>query len=1009
MAYLGPNGEVLGDDAADEIKVDPSTTIKAAQAQLTCIPFNVPYLRAWGTGPGVAGGGELYGGNLYGANYDIGPSSQFAQNWGLGLTQTEKKEASPYNHQVIEAGGALPTFSIEGFHDIQQIHVDGLRAWLFSRFDHVDPAYGDRIFLVGQHSYLDTLGAPIDTNYDAAAGVFTETLLFPEVANQFFNDIVQKTHPISYEKGAGIGNALDSHTSFLDATFTIQKAFAEVAYKAALGEELGISDPVRVQAHYNFYMQPYENIIKEMKYGGSNIPETVIPNLYALMIDMPKLITPALVSVYDLEHGPQWQLHNSTQPLKYVQSATESWGAHKWGYTPAKSGGGVETFNEYLNKFAEALKKASESTADWNSLDNATTETTREYATTGISAYKIKDYMEEADIIKKFFPMHVDIEIPAANGGKIGKILYEASLFDQFMQVVMAAMYPRGSNAGATPDFYWPAAIIKKDSAIYDNPNTKGIDLTAQKDTLYNESLINLWLNPILSEDSMPDLDNFKIPSELYEKIDDTDATNYIKKLNGMVGSGFVRPIIFGKKKTSSVKFINNLKWLAAKKKINNFIKEKTRSVREIYDGKEAYSEVLFYEIVKFRLGAGASTIGGTFVQNIFLPNTSQTAVLKYIDTQLKYDADYYYQVYAHTIVVGTQYQYENQTTTPASLGETKHIEYKYAPSVFLMRVPYYNTAVTMGDALTPKHEDIDFSDADAAQVTITNAANIEETPIVSHPPVFPDANFIPLYGEKNKILLNASLNTGEYELVPEIIPGDEEGALLRVRRNQRKIQDGTKITYKEDDHCGQIEILRTENRPLSWADFSPLENYLIGYAGGSSNFGKIIEQKPNKDYYYMVRAQDVHKYYSNPSPIYHIRIVNKDGEAPYAIIRMFFIDEVVEKKTVSKKDLMKYIRIQPTFKQSDLDQQSILLTFDSVDTFVADLTAAAGKPLKDYIGSQPPVDKTVFGNKYKFRFTSKKTGRKFDLNLLVKNPYQAMGSDQSTQGETDNYSSGKC
>jgi hypothetical protein len=1017
MAYFGPNGEVLGEDDADAIKVDPSTTIKAAQAQLTCVPFSVPYAWAWGA-PGE--------------NHPLVVSSQLAKDWGLGPVADIEKKAAPYNY-IIQSANAPPTIS--GFDPVAVESMDGLRGWFFSRL--LDTRYYESpnsgahqiSMLPGVHHLLTTLpptphpdgpatGTPEgliemdNVDYDADTGIFNEQIHLLEPDNTLHEwavDILKKTHPISYDQQS-LGNV-----SFLDATFTIQKAFAEVAYKAALGEELGISDPVRVQAHYNFYMQPYENIIKEMKYGGPKISETVIPNLYALMIDMPKLISPANPNVYDLEHGSQWQFH-STDIGKYVPAAQMSWFAHKiaYAYAPTKFGGGIETFNEYLNKFAEALKKASESTADWNSLDYATDPTWKEYDTTGISAYKIKDYMEEADTIKKFFPMHVDIEVPAANGGKIGKILYEASLFDQFMQVAMAALYPRGSSAGSSPDFYWSTAIIKKDSAIYDNPDTKGVDLTTQKDTLYRESLINLWLNDILDAASMPDLDNFKIPSQQFEKIKDSEATAYMKKLNKQIAPGFQRPIIFGKKKTSSVKFINNLKWLAAKNKINNFIKEKTRSVREIYDGKQAYSEVLFYEIVKFRRAANSDAIGGTFVQNIFLPNTPQVAVLKYIDTQLKYDADYYYQVYAHTIVVGTQYQYLTNSwaysTNDAGISQfPKFLTYKYAPSVFLTRVPYYNTAVTMGDVLAPKHEEIDFSDPAAAQVTITNAANIEETPIVSHPPVFPDATFIPLYGEKNKILLNANLNVGEYDLVPEFITADEEDLLKRIRKNQRKMQPGSKITYKEDDHCGQIEILRTENRPLSWGDFDPLENHLIGYAGGSSNFGQIVEQKPNKDYYYTVRAQDVHKYYSNPSPIYHIRIVNKDGEAPYAIIRMFFIDEVVEKKTVSKKDLMKYIRIQPTFKQSDLDQQSILLTFDSVDTFVADLTAAAGKPLKDYIGSQPPVDKTVFGNKYKFRFTSKKTGRKFDLNLLVKNPYQAMGSDQSTQGETDNYSSGKC
>jgi hypothetical protein len=250
----------------------------------------------------------------------------------------------------------------------------------------------------------------------------------------------------------------------------------------------------------------------------------------------------------------------------------------------------------------------------------------------------------------------------------------------------------------------------------------------------------------------------------------------------------------------------------------------------------------------------------------------------------------------------------------------------------------------------------------------------------------------------------------GEYDLVPEFINPGEKDTIKRIRKNQRKMQDGSKITFKEDDFCGQIEILRIEKRPLSWADFAPTENFLVGYAGGTANFGQIIEQKPNKDYYYTVRAQDVHGYYSNPSPVYQVRIVARDGEAPYTVINMFFIDEFVEKKTVAKKDLMKYIRIQPAFKQSYLDSKSITETNGSVNEFIEAAKSDEGPHLNDFIGDQTnPPEQTVFGKEFKFRFTSKKTGRKFDLNFFINNPNITWGTGQSTKGETDKYSSGKC
>jgi hypothetical protein len=790
--------------------------------------------------------------------------------------------------------------------------------------------------------------------------------------------------------------------AFLDTTFVLNKPFVEKAYSEALGEKIGLSDPVKVQAHYNFYLVPYENITKD----NTNIPigsePVLLPNLYGIMVDAKNENN----NGYMFKHADNWQYHTdnetrwgkiTTDPAEAAKYGTKV----KWGsFTQPGAGGSkqIDTHNEYLNKFAMKLKESA-TAEDWSSQKSVVGK--KKYNTTGLSAYQLKDFMDEADGIKKFFPMYANIEIPASNKGKFGKMLYDADMFDQFMQLMMAVIHPQPGNAMVASTI--KTAIVKKDSTIssvFENladANKPNVVLSQQQDSLYYEPLIAIWLNKFLEQDSMPDVDSVS-HQDFKTFVNSTDLTLSNPKAHMAAANEHNRPFpVFGKKSVP-VNWINNIKWALNKNKIWQFIREKTRSVSDVYEGKLAHSEVLFYEIVKFR--RTPKNAPDTFIQNIFLPNAPGLEVLKYVDTQIKFGQEYYYQVYAHTFVIGTYYQLEEQPTITDvdGHGGLYRFKYKFAPSIHLIRAPYYNTYVTMPEAVET-HWEIGAAGTVISKETDQYKHNLEATPIWDKPPVFPDIVFHPLYGEKNKILINSNFNVGEYDLEPIPVDGKEQENLDVIRRNQKKLEGP--VTFRGDDFCGHIEVLRIEKKPLAYSDFSPTENTKIAILGGTSHFGEIIEQEPNKEYYYMARAIDKHGNYSNPSPIYQARIVAREGEAPYTIFNMFFIEEVEEKKPIKRKNLMKYIRIQPSFDQSFLDSNQVSIDYSTAQEFENNAS------LEKYLGTQ--VDKTVFGEKFKFRFTSKKTGKKFDLNVQVQNVGFKPGENKSASGEQENYSSGKC
>ena len=711
----------------------------------------------------------------------------------------------------------------------------------------------------------------------------------------------------------------------------------------------------------------------------------------------------------------------------------------------------------------------------------------KKYNFVGISAYKMKDFTLAANKLKKMFPFYVDIDFPMTNKGFVGDVLFNSGLTDIFMQNVMAAswtVYNDPYELSPTKpigreEFYkrikvWTGPVIDKVCVIRKDSAQVETGISAEKDTIFNETLSYLWLNPILEIDFLLDLDSAPamssadhsifaeafsgLPPQYHSWINQPAAQPFIGQINtvrGLHDAGnyyfcdttnpvnVLKPIVFGKAPPKTG-IANLLKWPVAKAKINKFINDNVRNVVEIYRGKKAYSEVLFYEVVKFRSKHNSASpgyvpdieeqdqtytpIGGPsaeptekqqgWIQSFLIPNVPGVDFANYVDTQVKHDKGYYYQIYAHTLVIGTRYEQDQFPTkddlqawkdsTPENQKDSvQTLSWLYKPDVSLIRVPYYNTISTANGVVSaPENKGAEFSKD-------YSLSALETTLVWNNPPVFPDATFLPLYGEKNKILINANFNTGEYVLEPSMLKEtsqsswsswSEVGVLqtFKSRIGQKKLQGP--ITFKGDDFCGSIEIFRIDKKPTSYQDFMPSSKNLIATVGhGKSNFGFIDSTlEPNKNYYYMVRETDVHKNHSNPSPIYLARIVHKDAEPPYTIFKMFFIEELQDKKETFFKKFMKYIRLQPSLEQRIINE-------DVLEDYTGSELKNNQDSCFDLSVGINEVKKSVWGKKFKFRFTSKKTGRKFDLNLQVNNIQKLEKDYNSSTGETDGYSSGKC
>jgi len=968
----------------------------------------------------------------------------------------------------------------------------------------------EKITIKGSDNSEDNNWNPIISNFIGYSGAPTE------------NNLKNWT---KHKSGIVMPNSnIAGSWSFRDATFEIKKPFLEKAYESGEKQDMGLTSPVDIQAHYNFYLLPYEDAISDeegesqvrvpLEFDGdtlSPIPEPMIPNIYALIYDQ-----------MSEEEYFRYSDQGSWMPLGAFKHCKKSNGSLN--YTGKKAGMPldknekflvdglgqflsittkknhvdelpVKNIAEYLNSWVSmagalnappgpggetpAYKKWDATWAGGYNAENiahaiknaAMMNKEGKYNIVGISAYKIKDLTDEADKLKKMFPFHIDINLPMANSGYIGKLLFDGGLTDIFMQNIMAGFYHIGNaenpssadkmSPAEVKDFYsdikpFTTPALKNTCIIRkDGPSHKSKGGSPKQETMFSETMLHLWLNEFLESKVLLDLDAAPaligaeptlapfaqyfegLPPQYYDWISDVGAYDYIKQVLKLLGfaaaswnKNLLKPVVFGKAPPKSSNSISALiKWILTKNKINKFINERVRSVSDVYAGKKAYSEVLFYEIVKYKSqpiiqenlppsddendipyipASGPDTKGETFIQSFFIPNIPGMDMAKYVDTQVKHDKGYYYQIYAHTFVIGTQYQYDAQQghfkgKAYDELNGKFHritLDCDYKPDVHLIRVPFYNTiASTSNTVHLAEYKDQSFDNNNSDNYKLNS---LETTLVWDSPPIFPDAVFVPLYGENDRVLINCNFNVGEYDLNPVILDknSDELNAQIKPRINQKKLKGP--ITFSGDDFCGHIEILRIDKKPTSYLDFTPTDKTAIAEVGhGKSNFGFYDRIEPNKDYYYVIREVDVHGNYSNPSPIYMARIVDREAEAPYTIFKMFFIEEMEEAKPVSTKSFMKYIKIQPSLEQRVLNDLEIS-DYSSID-----LLKDAEK-LNLMIGDLN-LSKNVWGKKFKFRFTSKKTGRKFDLNLAVKDIDKLEKETSSVSGEPDTYSSGKC
>jgi hypothetical protein len=506
---------------------------------------------------------------------------------------------------------------------------------------------------------------------------------------------------------------------------------------------------------------------------------------------------------------------------------------------------------------------------------------------------------------------------------------------------------------------------------------------------------------------------------------------------------------------------------------VAEMVEDNLRKQGELFTGVRAYSEDLFYRVDKYLVNEVGNRSNQP-IKSYFLLNTPKNHTrINLIDTQLKYNQSYQYDIKTCRIVIGSETEY---TTGEALLWEggdyvtpeptdTLRGEFRpfdlYSPSetdsgdeegvittgtspslpsgpdvevagtspslptgptsadagAFFPEefggegiatrgsfTPGTARGVPVGDVSDPAVlSGVIFRDTDPwtpyvarFNVKIKPSVKIIELPfarnyqddtsfgrgtMLDDPPMPPEVEVVPYRGVDFQILLLMNTGAGADELEPVIFSPEEQ---LYVLRLQQMVVDPnqTKILFENDDPSTQFEVYRMETKPFGYEDFSDnlratirTESEQNGFKPASSAaLRDLIE--PNKKYYYMFRALDIHGHSSYPSPVYEVELVNNDG-AIYPVVRVVEFETADATKVATKK-VNRFLQISPTLLQTQLNERSLEVANDGPLSRAPNRTELP-------LGVE---EEKIWGKKFKIRVTSKKTGKKIDLNVKFDKEY---------------------
>lgn len=447
------------------------------------------------------------------------------------------------------------------------------------------------------------------------------------------------------------------------------------------------------------------------------------------------------------------------------------------------------------------------------------------------------------------------------------------------------------------------------------------------------------------------------------------------------------------------------------------------------------YHEVLAYRVQKIGGPPRGDEMTQSDIQNFWIfnvdPETTPEQVL--MDSQVKYGQEYTYNISAYYLIKGFKYQYKGLQMTRV-IGQVREDGYtgplEFASGIdggppqppVAYCIEYYNpfNEFTVEDYLRNTGDVYGF----AADLVISSYSTSAQRAAVSS--VYDDApegegtTILPPYVANIVVTCQPSLRVVEIPMLTktvtvrdnppnqlDVIPAytvgntnqltfdifyepfspqpypravnqtDVKNALDYIRSHD--ITAYQNIQQPSRSNQAAVEVYRLATKPSSFKDFDtvmPTYVNLVVDGGDFSyttcTFNDIV--KSNHKYYYLFRSRNANNIAGNVDTVICAELIN-DGGYKYALFDTLFEEDLIEDPhKESTTQFGKILQLVPPLHQTQVKAHG----------------ADFSKPLNQEQYNEVDIgtaEDTIWGKTFKIRLTSKKTGKKIDLNITYNDP----------------------